>query len=85
MKLRTAIVLSFAALMGSSLIAAGSAAATTAIAGPPVPGDVQVDGNGCPIPPRGLDGRPLPPPSGPDGRPLPPPSDYNGNPCPRPQ
>ncbi|MFI6047945.1 hypothetical protein ACIA8C_40445 [Nocardia sp. NPDC051321] len=80
MKLRTAIVFSFAAIMGASLIGAGAAAAS-----PPVPGDVQLDGNGCPIPPRGLDGKPLPPPSGPDGRPLPPPSDYNGNPCPRPE
>ncbi|PXX58385.1 hypothetical protein DFR70_11467 [Nocardia tenerifensis] len=84
MRLRTAIVLGFAAIMGSSLIAAGSASAVTAVSGPQVPGNVQLDDNGCPIPPRGSDGKPLPPPPGPDGRPLPPPTDANGNPCPAP-
>ncbi|MEV6562150.1 hypothetical protein AB0M22_40955 [Nocardia sp. NPDC051756] len=79
MKLRAAIVLSFAAIMGSGLIAAGAATA-----GPPAPSDVQTSENGCPIVPRGSDGKPLPPPKGPDGRPLPPPSDNNGNPCPPP-
>ncbi|MFD0360187.1 hypothetical protein ACFQZZ_01840 [Nocardia sp. GCM10030253] len=40
--------------------------------------------NGCPTPPLGSDGKPLPPPLGSDGKPLPPPVGADGKPCPPP-
>ncbi|QBS40613.1 hypothetical protein [Nocardia sp. CS682] len=86
MRLRTAIVVASAAIMGSGLIAAGSAAAAPAAPGLHAQLDYQQGdpNNGCVPPPLGADGKPLPPPLGPDGRPLPPPSDLNGKPCPPP-
>ncbi|MGX1778494.1 hypothetical protein ACWIGW_40750 [Nocardia brasiliensis] len=84
MRLRTASVLVFAAIMGSGLLAAGSATANPIGLG----GFGSVQGatppEGCVPPPLGSDGKPLPPPVGPDGKPLPPPSDLHGKPCPPP-
>ncbi|MGW4847072.1 hypothetical protein [Nocardia brasiliensis] len=80
MRLRTASVLVFAAIMGSGLLAAGSATANPIGLG----GFGSVQGEGCVPPPLGSDGKPLPPPVGPDGKPSPPPSDLNGKPCPPP-
>ncbi|WP_280262005.1 hypothetical protein [Nocardia wallacei] len=78
MKLRMATILVSAAVAGLGLAGAATAAPH------PVQTDHHTAPAGCPTPPLGTDGKPLPPPLGTDGKPLPPPVGEDGKPCPPP-
>ncbi|RDI54196.1 hypothetical protein [Nocardia mexicana] len=80
MKLRMATILVSAAVAGFGLVGAGAATAAPHV----VQTDHHTAPEGCPTPPMGPDGKPLPPPLGPDGKPLPPPVGADGKPCPPP-